>query len=48
MSTTKAEYMSLIEEVKEGIWLHGLVSSLSLDVTTKKKVFSDDDLVTVK
>ena len=30
LSTTKAEYMVLIEAVKEGIWLKGSVSDLGL------------------
>nr|KYP49649.1 Retrovirus-related Pol polyprotein from transposon TNT 1-94 [Cajanus cajan] len=32
LSTTKAEYMSLTERVKEGIWLQGLIDSLGLNV----------------
>ena len=32
LSTTEVEYMSLTEGVKEGIWLHGLVDSLGLDI----------------
>ena len=32
LSTTEVEYMSLTEGVKEGIWLHGLVDSLILDM----------------
>ena len=32
LPTIEAEYMSLTKVVKEGIWLHGLVDSLGLDV----------------
>ncbi|XP_047336163.1 secreted RxLR effector protein 161-like [Impatiens glandulifera] len=30
LSTTEAEYMALTEAVKEGIWLKGLISDLSI------------------
>jgi len=32
LSTNEAEYVSLIEGVKEGIWLQGLINSLGLNV----------------
>nr|KYP73925.1 Retrovirus-related Pol polyprotein from transposon TNT 1-94 [Cajanus cajan] len=32
LSTTEAKYMSLIEGVKEGVWLQGLIDSLGLNV----------------
>ena len=34
LSIIEVEYMSLTKVVKEGIWLHGLVDSLGLDVQT--------------
>ncbi|OMO86748.1 hypothetical protein CCACVL1_09479 [Corchorus capsularis] len=33
LSTTEAEYMSLTEGIKEGMWLYGLVDSLGLNVS---------------
>ncbi|OMO73383.1 Integrase, catalytic core [Corchorus capsularis] len=40
LSTTEAEYMSLTEGIKEGMWLHGLVDSLGLDVS-KPVIYCD-------
>ena len=40
LSTTEDKYMSLIEGVKEGIWLHGLIDSLCLDMQ-KPTIYCD-------
>ena len=40
LSTTEAEYMSLTEGVKEGMWLFGLLDNLGLDVQ-KPVIFCD-------
>ena len=40
LSTTEAEYMSLTEGVKEGMWLNGLVGSLGLNLP-KPMVYCD-------
>ena len=40
LSTNEAEYMSLTEGVKEGIWFHGFVDSMDLDM--HKPIISSD------